>query len=89
MDAVKKAVMDRGAVITAYRRWAPVYDQTFGTVAAAGRRHAVVGRRACLAPPPVRPGSHANEQDNVLHGHLRHGGGRYRAIALPEEADCP
>lgn len=41
MDAVKKAVMDRGSVITAYRRWAPVYDQTFGTVAAAGRRHAV------------------------------------------------
>ncbi len=41
MNAVKKAVMDRGAVISAYRRWAPIYDQTFGTVAAAGRKHAV------------------------------------------------
>ena len=25
----------------AYRRWAPVYDFTFGTVAEAGRKHAV------------------------------------------------
>lgn len=48
MEAVKKAVMDRGAVLTAYRRWAPFYDQTFGTVAAAGRRHAVdlINRRS-------------------------------------------
>lgn len=28
-------------VIDAYRRWAPVYDVTFGRVAEAGRRHAV------------------------------------------------
>jgi len=41
VDAVKKAVMDRGSVIKAYERWAPVYDQTFGMVAQAGRRHAV------------------------------------------------
>ena len=25
----------------AYRRWAPIYDFTFGTVADAGRKHAV------------------------------------------------
>ncbi len=41
MEAVKKAVMDRGAVLRAYERWAPFYDQTFGMVADAGRRHAV------------------------------------------------
>ncbi len=48
MEAVKKAVMDRSSVLTAYRRWAPVYDHTFGTVASAGRRHAVdiINRRA-------------------------------------------
>jgi phosphatidylethanolamine/phosphatidyl-N-methylethanolamine N-methyltransferase len=33
--------MDEAAVRTAYRRWAPVYDNTFGRVAAEGRRHAV------------------------------------------------
>lgn len=33
--------MDEGTVIKAYRRWAPVYDHTFGRVAAQGRRHAV------------------------------------------------
>jgi phosphatidylethanolamine/phosphatidyl-N-methylethanolamine N-methyltransferase len=33
--------MDEAAVRNAYRRWAPVYDQTFGRIAAEGRRHAV------------------------------------------------
>lgn len=35
------AVMDESAVREAYRRWAPVYDFTFGRIAKAGRRHAV------------------------------------------------
>jgi phosphatidylethanolamine/phosphatidyl-N-methylethanolamine N-methyltransferase len=33
--------MDEAAVKSAYRRWAPVYDNTFGLVAAEGRKHAV------------------------------------------------
>jgi phosphatidylethanolamine/phosphatidyl-N-methylethanolamine N-methyltransferase len=33
--------MDEAAVKSAYRRWAPVYDNTFGRVAAEGRKHAV------------------------------------------------
>ena len=33
--------IDESAVLDAYRRWAPVYDYTFGVVAKAGRRHAV------------------------------------------------
>ena len=33
--------MDAASVRHAYRRWAPVYDFTFGQVAEAGRRHAV------------------------------------------------
>src|SRR3990172_3732454 len=33
--------MDETAIKTAYRRWAPVYDNTFGRVAAEGRKHAV------------------------------------------------
>jgi phosphatidylethanolamine/phosphatidyl-N-methylethanolamine N-methyltransferase len=33
--------MDASAVRHAYRRWAPVYDFTFGLVATAGRKHAV------------------------------------------------
>jgi phosphatidylethanolamine/phosphatidyl-N-methylethanolamine N-methyltransferase len=33
--------MDEEAIRSAYRRWAPVYDKTFGLVAAEGRRHAV------------------------------------------------
>jgi len=33
--------LDEGAVRTAYRRWAPFYDYTFGAVSTAGRRHAV------------------------------------------------
>lgn len=37
----RSAQMEEHAVRTAYRRWAPVYDQTFGKVAAEGRKHAV------------------------------------------------
>lgn len=33
--------MDEAAIKSAYRRWAPVYDSTFGLVAAEGRKHAV------------------------------------------------
>jgi phosphatidylethanolamine/phosphatidyl-N-methylethanolamine N-methyltransferase len=33
--------IDTTAVRDAYRRWAPIYDHTFGRVAAEGRRHAV------------------------------------------------
>ena len=33
--------MDEADVRDAYRRWAPVYDYTFGKVSTAGRRHAV------------------------------------------------
>jgi len=33
--------LDESAVRTAYRRWAPFYDYTFGVVSTAGRRHAV------------------------------------------------
>jgi phosphatidylethanolamine/phosphatidyl-N-methylethanolamine N-methyltransferase len=41
-DVVTKApVMDAASVLHAYRRWAPVYDFTFGLVAEAGRKHAV------------------------------------------------
>ena len=35
------ARIDEDAVRSAYRRWAPVYDNTFGKVAAEGRKHAV------------------------------------------------
>ena len=34
-------VMDETQVISAYRRWAPFYDNTFGRIAAEGRKHAV------------------------------------------------
>ncbi|XSG81378.1 MAG: class I SAM-dependent methyltransferase [Methyloligella sp. ZOD6] len=37
----KPILMDTDSVLHAYRRWAPVYDTTFGKVAAAGRKHAV------------------------------------------------
>ena len=37
----KAPVMDAASVRHAYRRWAPVYDFTFGVVAEAGRKHAV------------------------------------------------
>jgi phosphatidylethanolamine/phosphatidyl-N-methylethanolamine N-methyltransferase len=33
--------MDEAQVKNAYRRWAPVYDHTFGRVASEGRKHAV------------------------------------------------
>ena len=33
--------MDEDKVKTAYRRWAPVYDHTFGKFASEGRKHAV------------------------------------------------
>jgi phosphatidylethanolamine/phosphatidyl-N-methylethanolamine N-methyltransferase len=33
--------MDEEAIRSAYRRWAPVYDHTFGWVAAEGRKHSV------------------------------------------------
>ena len=39
--AHKVPVMDVNSVRHAYRRWAPVYDFTFGLVAEAGRKHAV------------------------------------------------
>ncbi|KAB2912261.1 MAG: class I SAM-dependent methyltransferase [Hyphomicrobiaceae bacterium] len=35
------AKMDEDSIKSAYRRWAPVYDHTFGRVAAEGRKHAV------------------------------------------------
>lgn len=41
--ALAKAVepMNEAAVLTAYRRWAPIYDHTFGRIATEGRKHAV------------------------------------------------
>jgi phosphatidylethanolamine/phosphatidyl-N-methylethanolamine N-methyltransferase len=38
---VAQAQMDEDAVRSVYRRWAPVYDHTFGIVASEGRKHAV------------------------------------------------
>ena len=35
------AQIDEAAVRSAYRRWAPVYDHTFGRFTTEGRRHAV------------------------------------------------
>src|SRR5262245_22685262 len=41
-DATETASqMDEEAIKSAYRRWAPVYDRTFGFVAAEGRKHSV------------------------------------------------
>ena len=37
----REPVVDTESVRHAYRRWAPIYDYTFGQVAEAGRRHAV------------------------------------------------
>jgi phosphatidylethanolamine/phosphatidyl-N-methylethanolamine N-methyltransferase len=37
----KSAQMDEAQVRAAYKRWAPVYDHTFGKVAGEGRKHAV------------------------------------------------
>ena len=39
--AHKAPVMDAASVRHAYRRWAPVYDFTFGLIAEAGRKNAV------------------------------------------------
>jgi phosphatidylethanolamine/phosphatidyl-N-methylethanolamine N-methyltransferase len=39
--AESPARMDEDAIKSAYRRWAPVYDHTFGRVAAEGRKHSV------------------------------------------------
>jgi phosphatidylethanolamine/phosphatidyl-N-methylethanolamine N-methyltransferase len=39
--AAAAAQMDEAAIKTAYRRWAPVYDNTFGRFTTEGRRHAV------------------------------------------------
>jgi phosphatidylethanolamine/phosphatidyl-N-methylethanolamine N-methyltransferase len=33
--------MDEASIKSAYRRWAPVYDNTFGRITTEGRRHAV------------------------------------------------
>jgi phosphatidylethanolamine/phosphatidyl-N-methylethanolamine N-methyltransferase len=33
--------IDEDAVKVAYRRWAPIYDKTFGRISTVGRRHAV------------------------------------------------
>ena len=50
--------MDEHAIRSAYRRWAPVYDHTFGRVAAEGRKHAVEiinqGRGACWRSASAR-----------------------------------
>ena len=37
----KSPVMNTASVRDAYRRWAPIYDLTFGKIAEAGRKHAV------------------------------------------------
>jgi phosphatidylethanolamine/phosphatidyl-N-methylethanolamine N-methyltransferase len=39
--AAEAAAMDEKAVKSAYRRWAPIYDNTFGRFTTEGRRHAV------------------------------------------------
>jgi phosphatidylethanolamine/phosphatidyl-N-methylethanolamine N-methyltransferase len=39
--SIGPARIDEDDVRSAYRRWAPVYDSTFGLVATEGRRHAV------------------------------------------------
>jgi phosphatidylethanolamine/phosphatidyl-N-methylethanolamine N-methyltransferase len=39
--AARQAKMDEDNIKSAYRRWAPVYDHTFGVVASEGRKHAV------------------------------------------------
>jgi phosphatidylethanolamine/phosphatidyl-N-methylethanolamine N-methyltransferase len=38
---INSAHIDEAAVKSAYRRWAPVYDHTFGRFTTEGRRHAV------------------------------------------------
>lgn len=39
--SVKAAALNDDNVKTAYKRWAPVYDHTFGKLSTEGRRHAV------------------------------------------------
>ncbi|MCL4768407.1 MAG: methyltransferase domain-containing protein [Hyphomicrobiaceae bacterium] len=39
--AAKAAALDESSVLSAYRRWAPIYDHTFGKIATEGRKHAV------------------------------------------------
>ena len=39
--SAKALQLDEGQVRDAYRRWAPVYDYTFGAISTAGRRHAI------------------------------------------------
>jgi phosphatidylethanolamine/phosphatidyl-N-methylethanolamine N-methyltransferase len=41
MSVSEAPVMDTSSVRDAYRRWAPIYDFTFGRIAEAGRKHAV------------------------------------------------
>ena len=41
LKPMKPHQLDENDVRDAYRRWAPVYDRTFGKVSTAGRRHAV------------------------------------------------
>src|SRR6476661_2055130 len=40
-DGSTSSHIDEEAIKSAYRRWAPVYDHTFGLVAAEGRKHSV------------------------------------------------
>ncbi|PPC87803.1 MAG: SAM-dependent methyltransferase [Hyphomicrobium sp.] len=40
-NLLKPHQLDENDVREAYRRWAPVYDYTFGRISTAGRRHAV------------------------------------------------
>lgn len=59
IKAGASAKMDESAVRIAYRRWAPVYDQTFGRIAAEGRRHAVQvinRKRGCVLEVGVGTG---------------------------------
>ena len=44
--AAPHSALDADAVRTAYRRWATVYDATFGEVSARGRRAAVAAVNA-------------------------------------------
>ena len=39
--SAKSVLVDATSVRHAYRRWAPIYDFTFGTIADAGRKHVV------------------------------------------------
>lgn len=41
VNLTKPHQLDENDVRDAYRRWAPVYDYTFGRISTAGRRHAV------------------------------------------------